>query len=76
MTSAMEAKIAALYINSQHIMEFQTILTYMGHPQPPTVLRTDNETVCGIVTGIMKQKRSKAIDMSFNWLKDCICKQK
>ena len=43
----------------------------MGQPQPPTVIRTNNRTACGIVNGTMKQKRSKAIDMRYFWLKDC-----
>ena len=42
----------------------------MGHPQPPIDIRTDNKTACGIVNGTMKQRRSKAIDMRFHWLKD------
>ena len=76
MASAMEADIAALYINAQRIMDFQTDLIDMGHPLPPTVLCTDSKTACGIITGTMKQKRSKAIDMRFNWFKDCVCEQK
>ena len=42
----------------------------MGHPQPPTVIRTDNCTACGVLTGSMKQKRSKAINMRYNFIKD------
>ena len=42
----------------------------MGHPQPPTPIKTDNTTARGIITGTIKQKRSKAIDMRFYWLKD------
>ena len=41
----------------------------MGHPQPPTLICTDNKTASGILNGTMKQKRSKAIDMRFHWLK-------
>ena len=70
--SAMEAEIAALYINAQALIVFRQTLIDMGHPQPPTVIRTDNKTACGIVNGTMKQRRSKAIDMRFHWLKDCV----
>ena len=66
---------AALYINAQRIMESGTTLIDMGNPQPPTVLCTDIKTACGIITGTMKQKQSKAIDMQFNWLKYCVCEQ-
>ena len=76
MASAMEVEIAAPYINVQCITEFQTILTNMGHPQPPTIICTYNKTACGIFTGTMKQNKSKAIDMRFNCLKDCGCEEK
>ena len=33
-------------------------------------MQTDNESACGILTGEMKQKWSKAIDMRFHWLRD------
>ena len=42
----------------------------MGHPQPATKVKTDNMTARSILTGTIKQKRSKAIDMRFYWLKD------
>ena len=42
----------------------------MGHPQLATPLTTDNITAEGIMNGTLKQKRSKSIDMRFNWLKD------
>lgn len=68
--SAMEAKIGALYKNAKLIIKYQKTLEEMGHPQPPTVVRTDNKTACGIVHDTMKQKRSKEIDMRYHWLKD------
>ena len=42
----------------------------MGHPQPPTPMEVDNETAIGFLKSTMKQKRSKAIDMRFYWVKD------
>ena len=65
MTSAMEAEIDALYENAKKVIEFRQVLTDMGHPQPPTLIRTDNKTACGILHGTMKQKRSKAINMRY-----------
>ena len=70
MASAMEAEIAAMFMNAQKIIHFRHVLTDMGHPQPPTRMRTDSKSGSGLVTGTMRQKRSKAIDMRFNWLKD------
>ena len=42
----------------------------MGHPQPPTPIKTDSSAATGVINGTIKQKRSKAIDMRFCWLKD------
>ena len=42
----------------------------MGHPQPATPMKTDNQTATGILNGTIKQRCSKAIDMRFYWLKD------
>jgi hypothetical protein len=75
MASAAEAEVAALYMNAQEIVPMRQCLIELGHPQPPTPLKTDNSTATGILTGTIKQKRSKAIDMRFYWLKDRV-KQK
>jgi hypothetical protein len=47
-----------------------TTLTELGHPQPPTPMQVDNTTAEGFANGTMKQKRSKAMDMRWHWLKD------
>ena len=41
-------------------------------PQPPTTMEVDNETAIGFLKSTMKQKRSKAIDMRFNWVRDMV----
>ena len=46
----------------------------MGHPQPPTPMEVDNETEIGFLKITMKQKRSKAIDMIFYWVRDRVNK--
>jgi hypothetical protein len=42
----------------------------LGHPQPPTPIKTDNTTANGITNDTIKQKRSKAMDMQFYWICD------
>eukprot|EP00978_Attheya_sp_CCMP212_P019124 scaffold53192_cov32-Attheya_sp.AAC.3 len=42
----------------------------MKHPQPPTPVATDNSAACSIVNDNAKQKRSRAIDMRFYWVRD------
>jgi hypothetical protein len=57
-------------MNAQLAVGYHTYLIKMGHPQPPTTIRTDNTTARGIITGTIKQKRLKAINMHFYWLND------
>ena len=70
MASASEAEIAGIFLNAQQAVPLRQTLVEMGHPQPPTPLRTDHQAANGILTGKFKQKRSKAIDMRFHWIKD------
>jgi hypothetical protein len=68
MSSAAEAEVAALFMNAQEAIPIRHCLIDLGHPQPPTPLKTDNSTAKGILTGEMKQKHTKAMDMRFYWL--------
>ena len=70
MASSAEAEVGALYMNAQEAVSIRQCLIEMGHPQPPTLMKTDNSTAQGILTGTIKQKRLKAIDMQFYLLKD------
>ena len=57
-------------MNAQEAVPERTTLVELGHPQPPTPLKTDNSTADIIINGTVKQKRSKALVMKFYWLKD------
>ena len=70
MASATEAELGALYMNAQEAVGLRNCLEAMGFPQPATPLKTDNNTANGILNNTMKQKRSKAIDVRFYWLRD------
>jgi hypothetical protein len=70
--AASEAELGAAFTNAQKAVPMRQALEDMGHPQPPTPLKTDNSTAHGILTSLVKQKRSKAFDMRFYWLKDRI----
>lgn len=69
LSSAAEAEVAALFENSQEACSRRTTLAELGHPQPPTPIQTDNSIAHGIVNDTVKQKRSKAMDMRFYWLR-------
>ena len=70
MASAAESEVAALFMNAQEAVSLRNTLHDMGHTQPATRVKTDNQTAKGIITNTIKQRRSKAIDMRFYWLRD------
>ena len=63
MSYTTEAKVAVLYMNAKYLVPLQINCEELGHEQPVTPMRTDNNTTCGIITDTFKQNRSKAIDM-------------
>ena len=69
MASAAEAEIAALFLNARLAIPLRTALIKMGHPQPATKIKTDNNTADGFVNGTIKQNKTKAVEMRFDWLK-------
>eukprot|EP00804_Cyclotella_cryptica_P003481 CCRYP_002116-RA/>CCRYP_002116-RA protein AED:0.42 eAED:0.42 QI:0/0/0/1/0/0/2/0/336 len=42
--------------------------THTKYPQPPTPIQTDNSTALGVVNNTIQPKRTKAMDMRFQWL--------
>jgi hypothetical protein len=69
-SSVAEAEFAALFVNAKEGTVTCTTLSEMGHNQDATDLTTDNTTADGIINNIVQQKRSKAMDMRFYWIKD------
>ena len=53
MSSAAEAELGALYINSRETVPQRHLLEEMGHPQPPTPIQVDNTTALGVVKNTM-----------------------
>ena len=47
----------------------------LGHKQPVTPLRTDNNTTSEIMNGMIRQQQTKAMNMQFYWLKDRVTQQ-
>ncbi len=70
MASATEAEVGALFHNAQDACMLRNTLEFLGYKQPPTPIQTDNSCAEGIVNDTVKQKRSKAIDMRFYWVRD------
>ena len=57
MASAAKAEIAALFLNARLAIPLRTALIEIGHPQPATKIRTDNNTADGFVNGTIKQNK-------------------
>ena len=55
-TSAAEAETAGTFSNGQEIIYIRRLLHALGHPQPPTILQTDNSTTASFVTKNMRTK--------------------
>jgi hypothetical protein len=68
--SAAEAEYAAIFAGAQHGAYLSTVLTDLGYPQDPIIIMADNTTAIGIATDSIKQRRSKAVDMRFHWVRD------
>jgi hypothetical protein len=68
--SAAEAEIGGTYINGQEAVPLRITLSELNHPQPPTPMQVDNTTAEGFANDTIKQKRSKAMDMRFHWIRD------
>jgi hypothetical protein len=58
MSSAAEAEIGALYINCREAIPACHTLEFLGHPQPPTPIQTNNTTALGVVNNnVMKNSK-------------------
>jgi len=77
MSSTQEAEIGGGFINARHSIPIrQTAAIKMNHQQGPTPLQFDNLCATGILTGELKQKQSKYMDMRFYWLRERALEQK
>jgi hypothetical protein len=70
LSSAAEAELDAAFHNGKTACPIRVALEELRHPQPPTPLITGNNTAVRITNDTVKQKRSKAMDMRFYWIRD------
>ena len=62
-SSAVEAEIRALYINSREAIPAHHTIKDMGHPQPPAPMKNDNTTALGVVINTIQPKCTKSMDV-------------
>jgi hypothetical protein len=72
LASATEAETGAVFYGCQDAVPLRQTCIELGHPQPPTPIQVDNACAVGILNDTVKQRRSKAMDMRFYWVKDRI----
>jgi hypothetical protein len=68
MSSAAEAELGALFINTKTAVSMQCTLKEMGHPQTCIPIQTDNSTSHALLINKIMPKALKAMDMRFHWL--------
>ena len=64
-TSAAEAETAAIFHNAQVARPIRSMLKALGHPQPPTHVKTDNATATAFIHQTMRHEKSKSWDMRY-----------
>ena len=69
-SSAEEAETGAGFYNAKELLPLRQTLEELGHPQGPTPLQFDNMSATQILKNEVSQKRSKAMDMRYYWLRD------
>ncbi len=69
MSSAAEAELGTLFINTQTAVSIRQTLIELGHPQPCTLMQTDNATAHALLANKILPKALKAMDMCFHWLR-------
>jgi hypothetical protein len=69
-SSAFEAEYAAMYLNATTAEGIRNILADLGYPQSATPIISDNQCAVGVANRTVKQRRSKAIDMRYHWIRD------
>ena len=75
LSSTAEDKFGAHFHNTKEATPRRTTLEGLGHPQPPTPVLVDNSTAVGLDNDTLTQRRSRAIDMCFYWVRDCVNQQ-
>ena len=68
--TASETEYASCFINATTAEVARNMLNAMGYAQKATPIIVDNQCAQGICNNTVKQRRSKAIDMRYHWIRD------
>ena len=67
--SATEAEVSATFYGYQDAVPLRNTLADLGHVQGATLIIMDNKCCEGILNNTVKQRRLKAMEMQFYWVK-------
>ena len=67
--SATEEEVGAIFYGCQDAVPLRNTLADLSHVQGATLITTDNEYCEGILNNNVNQRRLKAMDMRFYWVK-------
>jgi hypothetical protein len=70
MSSAAKAELGALYLNVKEAVYLRQILDKMDHPQPRTLIQTNNTTAERVINNKIQPRCTKAIGMRCHWLRN------
>jgi hypothetical protein len=69
-SSSCEAEYGTLYTNGRAGIQIRNTLADLGFPQDATIGEADNRIAVNLVNDDAKQRRAKAIDMRYHWMRD------
>ena len=75
LSSTAKAEFGALFHNTKESTPLCTTLEELGLPQPPMPVLVDNYTAVGLTNDTVTQRRSRAINMHFYWVRDRVNQQ-
>jgi hypothetical protein len=68
--SVAEAEYGTAFTQGQTTIGMRHTLSAFGHPQEATEIKVDNAVASGIANQTMKQRKSKAIETKYHWIRD------
>ena len=72
MSSTTKAEDGGLFHNAKDGVMLRITLAKMGHPQLTNPIQTDSSNATGTANRNVKQRKSKAMNVQFYWVQDCV----
>ena len=70
MLLAAEAGLGAMFLNTKEAILARNTLEEIDYPEPKMPMQVDNSTTIGMTISNIQPRRTKVMDMRFQWLRD------